>query len=74
MNTPQLAPLRVALVGTSFGGLVQVPGFRLVPGIEVVAVASGRLERAQAVASQHGIPHAFDEYRHMLDQVEVDLV
>jgi predicted dehydrogenase len=74
LNTPHVAPLRVALIGTSFGGLVQVPGFRLVPGIEVVAVASGRLERAQAVASQHGIPHAFDDYRHMLDNVDVDLV
>jgi predicted dehydrogenase len=66
--------LRVALIGTSFGGSVQLPGFRLVDGVEVVAVASGRLEHAQAVASKFGIAHAFDDYRAMLDAVPVDLI
>jgi predicted dehydrogenase len=66
--------LRVALIGTSFGGSVQVPGFRLADGVQLVAVASRQLDRARALAARTGIPHAFDDYRRMLDEVEMDLV
>jgi predicted dehydrogenase len=65
--------LRVALIGTSFGGSVQVPGFRLADGVQLVAVASRQLDRARALAARTGIPHAFDDYRRMLDEVEMDL-
>jgi predicted dehydrogenase len=66
--------LRVAVIGTRFGGSVHVPGFQLVDGVQVVAVASEQLERARALAAQTGIPHAFDDYRRMLDEVQVDLL
>jgi predicted dehydrogenase len=66
--------LRVALIGTNFGGAVQLPGFGLVEGVDVVAVVSARLERARAVAGQIGIAHAYDDYRRMFDEVDVDLV
>src|SRR5690348_9061683 len=66
--------LRVALIGTSFGGSVQAPGFRLLEGVQMVAVASAHLERARALAAHAVIPHAFDDYRRMLDEVQVDLV
>jgi predicted dehydrogenase len=70
-----MAPrLRVALIGTNFGGSVQVPGFRLLEGVQLVAIASARLERARALAAAEDIPYAFDDYRRMLDEVEVDLV
>ena len=66
--------LRVALIGTGFGATVQLPGFRRLPDVEVVAVASARLARAREVAGRFGIPHAFDDYRAMLNTVEIDLV
>lgn len=66
--------VRVGVIGTGFGASVQVPGFKCVSGVEVVAIASARLERAQAVAAEHGIPRAFDDYREMLRTVELDLV
>jgi predicted dehydrogenase len=66
--------LRVAVIGTRFGGSVHVPGFQLVDSVQVVAVASEQLERARAVAAQTGVPHAFDDYRRMLDEVQVDLL
>jgi predicted dehydrogenase len=69
-----LATVRVGLIGTGFGGTVQAPGFTCVDGAEVVAVASGRMERARAVAAEFGIAHAFDDYRTMLREVELDLV
>jgi predicted dehydrogenase len=66
--------LRVGLIGTSFGGSVQAPGLRLLPGVQLVAIASARLERARAVAAEAGIPDAFDDYRRMLDEAHLDLV
>jgi len=64
----------VAVIGTRFGASVHVPGFQLVDGVQVVAIASEQVERARAVAAQTGIPHAFDDYRRMLDEVQVDLL
>nr|MCU0493130.1 Gfo/Idh/MocA family oxidoreductase [Chloroflexaceae bacterium] len=64
----------VAIIGTGFGVTTQVPGFRTAAGAEVVALCSARRERAEAAARQHHIPHAFDDYRAMLAQVQPDLV
>lgn len=69
-----MAKIRVGLIGTGFGAAVQAPGFTCVDGAEVVAVVSARMERAQAVAREFGIPHAFDDYRRMLREVAPDLV
>lgn len=69
-----LQPVRVAVIGTSFASAVQIPGFQLLPGVEVVAVASAREERAQEAAEKFGIPNAFGDWRQMLDSVECDLV
>jgi len=67
-------PVRIAVIGTSFASSVQIPGFQLLPGVEVVAVASGRPGRAAETAERFGIPNAFDDWRAMLDEVECDLV
>lgn len=66
--------VRVGIVGTGFGVSAMLPGFRLAPGAEVVAICSGRRERAEAAAQAHGIPMAFDDYRAMLDRARLDLV
>lgn len=67
-------PVRVAVIGTSFASSVQIPGFQLLPGVEVVAVASGRPGRAAETAERFGIPNAYDDWRSMLDEIECDLV
>lgn len=66
--------VRVGIVGTGFGVSAMVPGFRLAAGAEVVAICSSRRERAEAAARAQGIPLAFDDYREMLDQAQLDLV
>ena len=66
--------IRVAVIGTSFASKVQIPGFRRCSGVDVVAVASARVERARQTAEQFGIPRAFGDWRRMLDVVECDLV
>ncbi len=69
-----MAAVRVGLIGTGFGGAVQAPGWTCVDSAEVVAVTSGRMERARAVADEFGIKHVFTDYRQMLREVELDLV
>lgn len=66
--------VRIGIIGTGFGVSAQVPGFRRAPGAEVVAICSARRERAEAAAREHGIPHAFDDYRAMIAQGQLDLV
>lgn len=66
--------VRVGVVGTGFGLSAMVPGFRLAEGAEVVAICSGRRERAVAAARDAGIPLAFDDYREMIAQARLNLV
>lgn len=67
-------PLRVGVIGTGFGARVHVPAFLRDPRAEVVAVCSARPDRARAVADQHGVRGAFDDYRRMLREAEPDVV
>jgi len=66
--------VRIAIIGTGFGQQAQIPGFRVIEGGEVVAICSGRQERAEAVAREYDIPYAFSDYAEMLDRVRIDLV
>ena len=43
-------------------------------GADVRAVADVELEAAQRLATEHGIPHAFEDYRRILDDPEIDAV
>jgi predicted dehydrogenase len=53
-------PLQVAVVGTGFGQKVHIPGLQAHHRTEVVAVYHRDLEKAEAIAAAHGIPHACD--------------
>ena len=66
--------LRVGLIGTGFGKSTQMPGFQSRHDIEVVAVCSGHLEKAQAFARECGIADAYDDYRAMLAKEQLDIV
>ena len=53
--------LRVGIIGTGFAKRVQLPGLRLVSGVEVTAISSGQRANADAVAREFSIPHVFDD-------------
>src|SRR5581483_3075131 len=65
--------LRVGVIGTGFGSLVQIPAFQAHPRVEVVAVASGTPGKARAIAGRTGIPHAFDRWEALVE-ADLDLV
>lgn len=66
--------MKIGIVGASFARAAYLPALRHVEGTEVVAIASGRLESAQAAASEFGVPAAYDDWQAMLDKHRPDLV
>lgn len=66
--------MKVAIIGASFARDAYLPALAHVPGAEVVAIASGRIASARAAAERFGVPHAYDDWRAMLDAHAVDLV
>jgi predicted dehydrogenase len=76
-RTPQSAQatVRVGLVGA--GGVVQraqLPNFRRIPGVEVVAVANRSLASSQRVTEEFDIPTAYANWRELLEDESVDAI
>ncbi len=65
---------RVGVIGTSWAARVPLPTFVSYPGIEVTAICSARLERAQETARRFGAALACDDYRALVASPEVDIV
>ena len=66
--------VRIGVIGTGFARRVQLPGLRLVPGVRVTAVASGRRANAETAASEFGIPHVFGDGLELVRSDDVDVV
>jgi len=66
--------VRIGIIGTGFARRVQLPGLKLVPGVTVTAVASGRRANADLVAKDFGIPHVFDDGADLARSGEADLI
>lgn len=66
--------MKVGVIGASFAKAAYLPALRHVEGAQVAAIASARMESAQATADEFGIPAAYDDWRAMLDNHDLDLV
>lgn len=66
--------MKVGIIGASFARDAYLPALCHVPGAEVVALASARMESAESAALQFGVPHAYDDWEAMLALHELDLV
>ena len=66
--------IRVALLGTSFGRLVQAVGFRRDPRFELVAIAGSDAAKSARIAAELGVPHGFGDWRELLERVDCELV
>jgi predicted dehydrogenase len=69
-----MARVRVAILGTSFGRLVQAPGFQRHAGFELVAIAGRDREKTARIANELGVPAAYDDWRELLRRETPDLV
>lgn len=66
--------IRVGVIGSGFIGNIHVDGLRHVPDAEVVAVAAKTPGKAAQFAAGRGIPHAYDDYRKILERADIDAV
>src|SRR4249920_3358717 len=66
--------LRVAILGTSFGRLVQAPAFQRHPGFELVAIAGRDREKTSRIAGELGVAAAYDDWRELLRRESPDVV
>lgn len=66
--------IRVAILGTSFGRLVQVPGFQRHPGFELVAIAGRDAAKTERIAQEQGIPKGYGDWRELLEREKPQLV
>ena len=66
----------VGLIGAGFSAGQHANAYQTVRGVKVnlVAVCSRDIHRAERFASKHGFEHAFGDYRKVLDRPDVDLV
>ncbi len=63
----------LGIIGVGWGARVQIPAFQAT-GWEVVAICGRTREKVERIAAEHGIPHAFTDYRMLVELPQVDLV
>ena len=69
-----MSEIRVGLIGAgSIAQAAHIPNLKSL-GVPIVAVADSVEERAKQIAEQHGIPHAYGDYRQLLRREDVDAV
>jgi len=64
----------VAVIGAGFGAAVHIPALKYLDGVDIVAIVSRRVDRAQAAADRHGIPEASTDWRDIINHPKVDAV
>lgn len=66
--------MKGVLIGGGFFAQFQAEGWQRIPGAEIVAVADAAPGKAQAFASQWGIPRAYESVGEALDRERPDFV
>lgn len=64
--------IRAAVIGSGFAREAYLPALKTIPDVELVAVAS--TVNARETAAAFGIPHAYEDWRLMLERHTLDLV
>jgi predicted dehydrogenase len=65
---------RIGLAGCGWIAPYQLDGWKLVPGVEVVAVCDRDLSRARALAEQSGIQWSGQDAVHMMEDCSLDII
>lgn len=69
-----MTTIKAAVIGTGFIGPAHIEALRRVGGIEVVAVASHKLERAKALAERLAIPKAYGGWEEPVRDKEIEVI
>ncbi len=74
MTMPLPDPIRWGILGTARIADKIAPAIQQTPQVELVAVASRDLTRAQRWAESHGVPRAYGSYADLLADPDIDAV
>lgn len=66
--------IKAAVIGASFAKAAYLPALRVIDDVEIVAVASARMESARSTADEFGVANAYDNWETMLAENEVNFV
>jgi len=66
--------IRVGIVGSNYGRTVQLPAFRADPRCEVTALAGSNAARAAELARAAEVPHAYGDWRALVEDPALDAV
>jgi len=66
--------IKVGIIGTGFSARSHLEALRRLPHVEVIAIASGSMERAEQVARQFGIRKAYADANQLIHDPEVEVV
>lgn len=66
--------LKVGIVSANWGAFAHLPGWRSLPGVEVVGICTSRQETAEKAAVQFGIPRPFWNVETMAADPDIDIV
>ena len=66
--------LRVGIISANWGAMAHLPGWRAVPGVEVVGICTSRRETAEAAATRFKIARPFWDATAMASDPEIDIV
>ncbi|MGH2459587.1 MAG: Gfo/Idh/MocA family protein [Chloroflexota bacterium] len=64
----------VGIIGAGFIASLHAEALARVPEARIVAVASPTVGHAEGFAARHGIPHAYTDYRALLERSDIHLV
>lgn len=66
--------IRTGIIGAGMMGRTHTEALRRIPGVEVVALADRNGELAKKTCEELCIPHAYADYREMMDKEHLDAV
>ena len=70
-----LKPVRIGFVGAGGNTRVKhIPGFKAIPGVQLVSVANRSRASSQKVADEFGIPKVYDDWKALVRADDIDAV
>jgi len=69
-----MSTLKVAIISANWGAFAHLPGWRSVPGVEVVGICTSRRQTAEAAAKKFGIARPYWDAERMAAEPDIDIV
>ena len=66
--------VRVGMIGLGFAGEAALKGYKLLPNVEVLALADLEEKRLQSIGQTYTIPYLYRDYRDLLAREDLDAV